>query len=106
MGFFDYVGGKIQQAGAEVSEAQRKAENWSEEKICMEIARTTKMTYVTGYGKELKLRASKMDRYSLTTLFDQAYDQRNIKAISVLMPVMEERGLANKDENGKIRRNY
>lgn len=106
MGFFDYVGGKIQETGAEIQKAQMEAERWDARRICREIQRTSSMTKVTGYVKELKAKCQEMSDRELKDTFDDAYNARNAKACSAMMSVMKDRGLAYKDDNGRIVRTY
>lgn len=106
MGLFDYIGGKIQQAGAEAQAAQMEAERWDARRICRELQRCSSMIKSTGYMKVLREKCEEMSDGELKDTFDDAFNSRNVKACSAMMTVMEKRGLAYKDDNGKIVRNY
>lgn len=106
MGFFDYIGGKIQQVGADVQAAQMEAEHWDAIRICRELERCSSMTKSQGYMRELNCKCKEMEVSELKYTFDEAYDRRNTKALSAIMPIMKERGLADRDDNGRIIRNY
>lgn len=106
MGLLDYIGGKIQQAGAEAQEAQMEAESWDVRKICREIQRTSSIIKYAGYSKTLKAKCQEMSKSELKNTFEDAFYSGNTKACSAMMSVMEERGLAYRDENGRIIRKY
>ena len=106
MGLFDYIGGKIQQASIETQEAQMEAERWDASKICRVLQRTSSMTKSMGYMKALRSKCENMVDWELKSIFDDAYNSKNAKACSAMMPIMDDRGLAYKDDNGRIIRNY
>ena len=56
--------------------------------------------------KVLRTKCKEMDDQQLERVFDEAYNSRNGKAVSCMMPIMRDRGLADKDENGRIERYY
>ena len=106
MGLFDYIGGKVRQAGEEVQKAQMEAEYWDARRICRELERTSAMAKCTGYARALRAKCSEMSDWELKSTFDDAYHSRNAKACNAMMTVMSERGLAHKDDNGRIVRDY
>ena len=106
MGLFDYLGEKIQQAGNTVQEAQMEAENWSASKICYRLKNESSMTKCTGYAKALRGMCKEMSDWELKEIFDEAYNQRNAKACNAMLAIMDDRGLAYKDENGRFVRTY
>lgn len=106
MGLFDYIGGKIQQAEAEAQKAQTEAERWDARRICRELQRTSSMTKSTGYMKALRSKCQEMSDWELKDIFDDAFNSRNAKACNAMMTVMDKRGLAYKDDNGRIVRTY
>lgn len=104
--FFDFIGGKIRQAGAEAQEAQMEAERWDAEIICKELQKNYRMTKISGYMTALSSKCQKMSDRELKDIFDYAFNSRNAKACTAMMTVMEERGLAYEDDNGRIVRTY
>ena len=106
MGLLDYIGGKIQKVGNEIQEAQMEAEYWDAKRICRELERTSSVAKCTGYAKALRGKCKEMYDGELKGLFDDMYRSRNAKACNAMMTEMKDRGLAYKDENGKIVRNY
>lgn len=106
MGLFDYIGEKIQQAGTETQEAQMEAERWDAKRICRELQRTSSLTKSTGYMKALRSKCQEMGNAELKSIFDNAFNSRNAKACNAMMPIMNKRGLAYKDDNGRIIRKY
>lgn len=110
MGFFDYIGAKIQQANAEVLEAQMEAERWDARTICMKLKNchvtSSSIRKYSGYMKALRSKCEEMNDWELKGTFDDAYNSRNARACDVMMSEMERRYLAYKDDNGKIVRTY
>lgn len=106
MGLFDYIGGKMQQTSNEIKAAEMDAFEWSANEICYRLNKTSSMTKCTGYARALKAKCREMSDYELRNTFDRAYNERNAKACNAMLPVMDERGLAHKDDNGRIIRNY
>lgn len=106
MGFFDFVRRKIQELNDEMQEAEMEAERWCPEQICDALARTSSIPKISGYSKELKSRARDMSTYELKYLFNYAWYARNSTACNALYPIMEEKDLCYKNEDGKIKRNY
>lgn len=104
--FFDFIGGKILQAGAETQEAQMEAERWDARTICRKLQITSRPTIIAGYVPVLRSKCQEMSDRELKDIFDYAINSRNEKACRVMMKVMEERGLAYKDDNGRIVRTY
>ena len=106
MGLFDFIRGIIRQAVTEAQEAQMEAERWDARTICRELQITSRPTKMTGYMTALSSKCQKMSDRELKDIFDYAFNSRNAKACSAMMTVMEERGLAYKDDNGRIVRTY
>lgn len=52
----------------------------------------------------LREKCKEMDDTQLERVYDEAYNNRNGKAVSCMMSIMRSRGLADKDENGRIER--
>lgn len=104
MGLFDSIVEKGKQKYGEVVEAQMRAEEWDVYDIMYQIKRTSKNTERMGYGQALKIKAQKMDNRQLESLYDDAFSSKNSLAIAALGPILEERGLAYKDENGFYRK--
>jgi hypothetical protein len=102
MGFFDYVGGKLQQANEQVREAEMEAESWSADRICSRLKNTSSMTKSTGYRKALQNKCREMSDRELEDLFEDVYRSRNAQAYGAVFSIMEERDLAYKDSNGKV----
>lgn len=106
MGLFDSILSKIQQVGLEAQKAQMEAEDWDVMTICRKLQRTSSVITSNGYIKTLQLKCKKMNDWELKNTFDHAYDYKNVKACNAMMKIMEERGLAYKDDNGRIVRKY
>ena len=106
MGLLDFIGGKIQQASEESNRAYIEAEFWDARRICRELQRTSSIVKSSGYAKALKEKCEDMSSYELKTTFEEAYRDSNIKACNVMMPIMEDKDLAYRDDNGRIRKNY
>lgn len=106
MGLFDSIIEKFQQAGLESQSAQMEAENWNADMICRKLQRTSSLAKSSGYIKALRAKCREMSDYHLKEIFDEAFDLRNAKACNAMMVVMEERGLAYKDDDGRIVRKY
>lgn len=105
MGLIDSILGKIQQIGLESQKAEMEAEDWDANTICRKMQRTSSITKCTGYTKALRSKCRKMSDVELKNTFDFAYDAKNAKACNAMMIVMEEKGLAYKDD-GRIVRKY
>ncbi len=110
MGLFDFIAGKFQQMGANVQEAQMEAEYWSARKICDELKRNSNsassVTRTYGYMNALRSKCEKMSSSELKHTFDYAYYQGNANACNAMITVMDDRGLAYKDDNGKFVKLY
>jgi hypothetical protein len=106
MGLFDFIGEKIREAAEEKQDSQMDAERWDAKTICRELKRTSGLMKMSGYMNALKSKCYEMDDWELTTLFDSEYASNNTKAVSAMMPVMQDRGLVYVDSNGKMTRRY
>lgn len=106
MGLFDFIGGKIQQAGVEAQEAQMEAEQLDSREICMRLKKISSMSKNAGYVKALRIRCQNMSDGELKDIFDFAYNSSNAKACAAMMPIMQERELAYRDDNGRFVRKY
>ena len=106
MGVFDFINDKLQKSQFERQEAEMNAEKWDMERICEELRRESKMTKCSGYIAVLRSKCKEAEEWKLKQVWDRAYESRNAKACSGMMPVMIERGLGEKDENGRFRKKY
>ena len=106
MGIFDYIGGKMQEAGNSIREAEMEAEGYSAKWICDRLKNTLPLTKLTGYVNVLKRKAEELDNFDLKELFEHTQRTRNVKAFNVLAKEMEERNLVYRDSDGKVHKNY
>ena len=83
-----------------------EAERWDARTICRKLQITFRPTIIAGYVPVLRSKCQKMSDRELKDIFDYAFNSRNAKACTAMMTVMEERGLAYEDDNGRIVRTY
>ena len=83
MGLFDMIGGKINEVKEAEKEAEREAQRWDARKICQAIERTSSTAKSMGYMKVLHEKCKEMDDTQLERVFDEAYNNRNGKAVSL-----------------------
>lgn len=102
MGLFDFIHEQFQDA----LEGQQDAEDWDARRICRELSRTSGLLKSGAYMNALKSKCQEMNDRELINLFDSEANSRHTKAVSAMMSVMEERGLAYRNDNGKIVRTY
>lgn len=106
MGLFNFIGEIIQQSVTDIQEAQMISEDWDVESICRELQRTSSLSKSAGYSNTLRSKCRKMSNKKLMSAFDYVCNQKNSKACKAMMPVMQDRGLAYEDDNGRIVRTY
>lgn len=106
MGIFGFVKELIQEAGEETNNAQQQAENWDVLRICDKIQNTESMAKCAGYIRVLKEKSCDLENYELIDAFEFAISRKNIKACNAMLPEMDSRGLAYKNSEGKLIKNY
>lgn len=106
MGLFDFLGTLLQNSTETCQKAQMQAEYWDIKKICRELNMASGMATCTGYANVLRDKCKKLSDYELKELFDEVHRNANVRAFNALIPVMLERDLIYKDDDGKIRKNY
>ena len=106
MGLFDFIAEKARDYGEDVQKAQMEAEHWSVSTICARLEVASSFSKISGYSKALRSKCQEMSDSMLKSTFDDVYNSRKVKSCNAMMSVMEERGLAYRDDNGKIVRAY
>lgn len=106
MGIFDFIGKKYNDMKKEMMDAEKKAEEWDERRICDEMDRCSNMTRCMGYANVLKKKCREMNDERLIDIFEEVIYRRNAKAYNILVQVMINRGLGHKDEDGRFQKDY
>ncbi len=103
--------GKIVKNGAkavkeDTQKAREEAECLDVRVLCPKIEQSSNIFKISSYYSVLAEKCEGMDDRELIDLFEEQYDRGRYKVCNVISKIMENRGLVEKDENGKLIRNY
>lgn len=100
MGFFDYIGDKLQQINESSENTRKEIEDLDAITISSRLKTTSSIVKCGVYVEVLKEKFSEMDNSELIDLCENFRRNKNLKAATAIMPIMIERGLAHQDSNG------
>lgn len=106
MGLFDFIKNVVKDLDENIEAAQKEAKRLSMNELVNSIQNDYSPTKLVGYREVLLDRCNQMSDSELKMFFNKLYYQKKAKVCNMMMPVMEGRGLAYKDDEGRIHKTY